>query len=61
VCVDISLFSSYHCKGTGALLMGNRSHACVLSVGTIILKFTSGKDGAIEERATSPLYQKESY
>jgi hypothetical protein len=22
--------------------MGNRSHACVLSVGTVILKFTSG-------------------
>jgi hypothetical protein len=23
VCADISLFSSYQCKGTGALLMGN--------------------------------------
>jgi hypothetical protein len=43
VCADISLFSSYQCKGTRALLMGNGSHACVLGVGTIILKFTSGK------------------
>jgi hypothetical protein len=42
VCADISLFSFYQCKGTGCLLMGNRSHAC-LDVGTIILKFTSGK------------------
>jgi hypothetical protein len=43
VCADISLFSSYQCKGAGTLLMGNGSHACVLSVGTVILKFTSGK------------------
>jgi hypothetical protein len=43
VCADISLFSSYQCKGTGALLMGNGSHARVLGVGTVILKFTSGK------------------
>jgi hypothetical protein len=37
VCADISLFSSYQCKGDGALLMGNISHARVLGVGTIIL------------------------
>jgi hypothetical protein len=43
VCADISLFSSYQCKGAGALLMGNGSHAYVLGVGTIILKFTLGK------------------
>jgi hypothetical protein len=43
VCADISLFSSYQCKGTRALLMGNGSHARVLGVGTVILKFTSGK------------------
>jgi hypothetical protein len=43
VCVDISLFSSYECKGVGALLMGNASRARVLGVGTVILKFTSGK------------------
>jgi hypothetical protein len=40
VCADISLFSSYQCKGAGALLMGNKSHARVLGVGTVILKFT---------------------
>jgi hypothetical protein len=43
VCADISLFSFYQCKGAGALLMGNGSHVCVLGVGTVILKFTSGK------------------
>jgi hypothetical protein len=43
ICADISLFSSYQCKGAGALLMGNGSHACVLGIGTVILKFTSGK------------------
>jgi hypothetical protein len=36
VCADISSFSSYQCKGAGALLMGNRSHACVLGVGKVI-------------------------
>jgi hypothetical protein len=43
VCADISLFSSYQCKGARALLMGNGSHVCVLGVGTVMLKFTSGK------------------
>jgi hypothetical protein len=43
VCDDISLFYSYQCKGPGALLMGNGSHACVIGVGTVILKFTSGR------------------
>jgi hypothetical protein len=43
VCADISLFSSYQCKGAGALLMENGSHMRVLGVGTIILKFTLGK------------------
>jgi hypothetical protein len=37
VCADISLFSSYQCKGTKTLLMGNRSHVRVLDVGTVIL------------------------
>jgi hypothetical protein len=45
VCVDASLFSSYRVGGIGALLMGNGSHACVLGVGTVILKFTLGKTG----------------
>ena len=43
VCADISLFSSYQCKGARALLMENGSHVRVLGVGTVILKFTSGK------------------
>jgi hypothetical protein len=43
VCADISLFYSYQCKGTRALLMGNGSNACVLGVGTVIMKFTTGK------------------
>jgi hypothetical protein len=43
VCADTSLFSSYPAGGTGALPMGNGSHARVLDVGTVILKFTSEK------------------
>ena len=43
VCADASLFSSYQVGGSGALLMGNGSLARVLGVGTVILKFTSGK------------------
>ena len=43
VCANISLFSSYQAGDTGALLIGNGSHARVLGVGTVILKFTSGK------------------
>jgi hypothetical protein len=45
MCVLIFLCFSYQCKGAGALLMGNRSHAHVLSVDTVILKFTSRKTG----------------
>ena len=40
VCADVSLFTSYQAGRTGALLMGNGSHACVLGVGTVIMKFT---------------------
>jgi hypothetical protein len=43
VCADVFLFSSCQVGGTGALLMGNGSHAHVLSVGTISLKSISGK------------------
>jgi hypothetical protein len=43
VCANTSLFSSYQADGTGVLLMGNESHARVLDVGTVILKFTSGR------------------
>jgi hypothetical protein len=43
VCGDASLFSSYQTSGTSSLLMGNGSHARVLGIGTVNLKFTSGK------------------
>ena len=43
VCADASLFSSYQVGGTASLLMGNRSYVRVLGVGTVNLKFTSGK------------------
>jgi hypothetical protein len=58
VCADAFLFSSYQVGGTGALLMGNGSHARVFSVGTVILKFTSEKNGTIEEHAACPLHKK---
>ena len=43
VCADVFLFSSYQVGGTSSLLMGNGTHARVLGVGTVNLKFTSGK------------------
>ena len=43
VCSDVSLFSSYQEQRGCSLLMGNGTHAAVLGVGTINLKFTSGK------------------
>jgi hypothetical protein len=42
VCVKASLFSSYQVIWTRALLMGNGSHTCILGVGIVIMKFTSG-------------------
>ena len=43
VCADASMFSSYQVTGTSPVLMGNWSHATVRGVGTVDLKFTSGK------------------
>jgi hypothetical protein len=43
VCADVFMFSSYQVGRFGTLLMGNGSRAHVLGVGTVILKFTSGK------------------
>ena len=43
VCADASMFSSYQVTGTSPVLMGNGSHAFVRGVGTVDLKFTSGK------------------
>ena len=43
VCADVSLFTSYQAGRTGALLMGNGSHTCVLGAGMVALKFTLRK------------------
>jgi hypothetical protein len=43
VCSDISMFSSYQVARTSSVLMGNGSRASVQGVGTVNLKFTSGK------------------
>ena len=43
VCVDASMFSSYQATGTSPVLIRNGSHAIVRGVGTVDLKFTSGK------------------
>jgi hypothetical protein len=43
VCADISMFSSYQVARAGSVLMGNGSRASVQGVGTVNLKFTSGK------------------
>ena len=43
VCADISMFTSYQFKRDSSVLMGNGSHASVRGVGTVDLKFTSGK------------------
>jgi hypothetical protein len=60
VCADISLFSSYQCKKTRALLMGNRSHVCVLGVGTVILKFTSRNTMLLKNMQHVPSVKKKS-
>jgi hypothetical protein len=43
VCSDVSTFSSYQVARTSSVLMGNGSRASVHGVGTVDLKFTSGK------------------
>jgi hypothetical protein len=43
MCAEISLFSSYQGIQGSSILMGNGSHASVRGVGTVDLKFTSGK------------------
>jgi hypothetical protein len=58
VCADASLFSSYQADRTGALLMGNWSHACVLGVGTVILKFTVGKTVLLKNMQYVPSIKK---
>jgi len=58
VCADISLFSSYQVGDTGALLMGTGSHVRVLGVGTVILKFTSGKTVLMKNVQHAPSIKK---
>jgi hypothetical protein len=43
VCADISMFTSYQVARDSSVLMGNGSHASVRGVGTVDLKFTSGR------------------
>jgi hypothetical protein len=43
VCADVSLFYSYQAVRASSLLMGNGARAAVRGVGTVDLKFTSGK------------------
>jgi hypothetical protein len=43
VCADISMYSSYQVTRRSSVLMGNGSHTSVHGVGTVDLKFTSGK------------------
>ncbi|WVZ50235.1 hypothetical protein U9M48_001509, partial [Paspalum notatum var. saurae] len=43
VCSDITMFSSYQVTRDCFVLMGNGSAASVLGIGTVDLKFTSGK------------------
>ena len=43
VCSDVSMFSSYQVARTCSVLMENSSRASVHGVGTVNLKFTSGK------------------
>jgi hypothetical protein len=58
VCADVALFASYQAGGTGALLMGNSSHARVLGVGTVILKFTPGKTALLNHMQHVPSIRK---
>jgi hypothetical protein len=58
VCADASMFSSYQVGKSSALLMGNGSRAHVLGVGTVILKFTSGKTVPLKSMQHVPSIKK---
>jgi hypothetical protein len=58
VCADVSLFTSYQAGGTRVLLIGNGLHARVLGVGTIVLKFTSGKTVLLKNMQYVPSIKK---
>ncbi|WVZ49926.1 hypothetical protein U9M48_001241, partial [Paspalum notatum var. saurae] len=50
--------ANVHVGRTGALLMGNGSHARVLGVGTVVLKFTSGKTVLLKNERHVPSVKK---
>ena len=54
VCIDISMFSSYQVARGSTVMMGNDSHATVLSVGSIDLKFTLGKTVQLKNMQHAP-------
>ena len=58
VCADVSLFTSYQASRTGALLMGNGSHAHVLGASMVFLKFTSGKTVLLKNMQHVPSIKK---
>ena len=58
VYADVSLFTSYQAGGTRALLMENGSYAYVLGVGTVVLKFTSGKTVLLKNMQHVPFIKK---
>src|SRR6185295_9938324 len=58
VCADASLFFSYQDGGTSSLLMGKGSHVRVLGVGTVNLKFTSGKTVQLKNMQHIPTIKK---
>jgi hypothetical protein len=55
MCVCADLFVSFQVGRTGALLMGNRSHAHVHGVGSVILNLTSGKTVLLKHVQHVPL------
>ena len=58
VCADVSLFTSYQASRTGALLMGNGSHAGVLGDGMVVLKFSSEKTVLVKNVQNVPSIKK---
>ena len=58
MCADVSLFTSYQAGRTGALLMGNGSHARVLGAGMVVLKFTSRKTVLLKNMQHVPSIKK---
>jgi len=58
VCIDISMFSSYQIARGSTVMMGNDSHASILGVGSIDLKFTSRKIVRLKNMQHAPSIKK---